>query len=121
MLNGICSFSLNDFGKVFPHYVSDIMRLENTAKSLVVHTTILFCSVYPSHTSLLFVSLGQTPKLKNRLDWFMLAVGKGFRISTLPGMLRRSMLRNRITTYPNLQQCLDGPVLVTLLSKKSSC
>lgn len=121
MLSGICSFSLRDLEKVFPRYFSAIMRLENTEKGIVVRTTTLFCSVYPNHTSLLFVALGQTPKPAHRLDWFMLAMDKGFRISTLPGMLRRSMLRNQITSYPNLQQCLDGPVLATLLSKKSSC
>lgn len=121
MLSGICSFTLRDFERIFPHYVSDIMLLENTEKDIVVRTTILFSTVYPNHTSLLCVALGQTPKLVNRLDWFMLEMGKGFRISTLPGMLRRSMLRNRITLYPNLQQCLDGPVSVTLLSKKSNC
>lgn len=121
MLSGICSFSLRDFERIFPHYVSDIMLLENTEKSLVVRTTILFSTVYPNHTSLLFVALGQTPKLDHRLDWFMLEAGKGFRINTLPGMLRRSMSRNLITSYPNLQQCLDGPVSATLLSKKSSC
>lgn len=121
MLSGICSFTLNDFAKVFPRYFSGIMRLENMEKGIVVRTTILFCSVYPGRTSLMFVALGQTPIRKNRLDWFMLEMGKGFRISTLPGMLRRSMLRNRITSYPNLQQCLDGPVSATLLSKKSSC
>lgn len=121
MLSGICSFSLRDFERIFPHYVSDIMLLENTEKNLVVRTTILFSTVYPNHTSLLFVALGQTPKLDHRLDWFMLEMAKDFRISTLPGMLRRSMLRNQITSYPNLQRCLDGPVSVTLLSKKSSC
>lgn len=120
MLSGICSFSLRDFERIFPHCASGIMRLENTEKGIVVRTTILFCSAYSSHMSLLFVALGRTPKLAHRLDWFMLEMGKGFRISMLPGMLRRSMSRNLITSYPNLQQCLDGPVSATLLSKKFS-
>ena len=105
MISALFNCSLKDLGRLWNPYVSDIMLLVNTAKGIRVRTIMLSFLASRGLTLIWCVEVGP-------LDTWILVLENACPISMLPDTLLKNMSSDVIESFPNLQQCLDGPVSV---------